>query len=164
MRGILIKLAVFDFDGVFTDNKVYISACGESARCHRGDGIGLEKLKASGIHILIITQEPDGIADKRCAKLGISCITGSDNKYKNLHQYISKLGILLKETAYMGNDINDLECMKAVGVPCCPADAVPEVKCIAKIITSRVGGDGCVRELCENILVLNSHIYVYQKE
>jgi len=152
IKNILIKitLVVFDFDGVFTNNKVIVSETGEeSVVCDRSDGIGLSMIKSRGIKMLILSTEKNPVVSKRAAKLPIRCIQGVDNKKEKLIEIAAEWKIPLENIAFLGNDINDLECLRVVGLPVVVADAYPEVKKIAKIILTKKGGEGAVREFCE---------------
>jgi 3-deoxy-D-manno-octulosonate 8-phosphate phosphatase (KDO 8-P phosphatase) len=147
-----IKFLAFDFDGVFTDNIVYTTEDGkESVACWRSDGLGLAKIKQLGIPIWVISTETNPVVSKRCKKLGINCIQGCNDKLEALSDLLAKNGILFNETAYVGNDINDTDCLKSVGVPIVVADAHSDVMSLAKYITIRPGGRGAVREICDLI-------------
>jgi len=143
----MIKLVAFDFDGVFTNNMVYVDEKGnETVRCCRSDGIGLRKLGRLGIATVVISSEMNPVVKARCQKLGIQCIQTRD-----------KLSALLaletppQNTAFLGNDTNDLECLKAVWLPIVTRDAHPDVIPYAKYVTSLNGGEGAVREVCDLI-------------
>ncbi|MCM8830679.1 MAG: HAD hydrolase family protein [Candidatus Omnitrophica bacterium] len=156
-----IKLVVFDFDGVFTDNRVLVFEDGsEAVFCHRGDGLGLGLLKKSGLNILVISSETNSVVAARCRKLNLDCIQGCQNKFEVLKEKASQLNISLKEVAYLGNDINDIECLKNVGLAACVRDSHPEIFKYCKYVTSACGGFGAVREFCDIILKAKS---TYQK-
>jgi YrbI family 3-deoxy-D-manno-octulosonate 8-phosphate phosphatase len=141
-------LFVYDFDGVLTDNRVYFSEDGkESVCCNRSDGLAIGKIKKIGITQMIVSTEINRIVSARAAKLDIPVIQGVTNKRDALLEYCDKLSVNLKDTLYIGNDINDLEAMLAVGFPVCPKDAYPEIKKIAKLVIPVSGGDGVIREL-----------------
>lgn len=149
-----IKLVAFDFDGVFTDNTVYVSESGqEMVRCWRGDGLGLQKLKKLGIEIVVISTESNPVVKARCAKLGLNCVCNSGNKLNALHKFVD--GRFKKsEIAFVGNDINDIECLKAVGMPIIVKDAHADVRSQLSDtpnlhVTNTVGGQGAVREVCD---------------
>lgn len=147
-----VRLVVFDFDGVFTDNSVYVMEDGrEAVRCFRGDGLGLEKLRLCGIETVIISTETNQVVAARAKKLKIDCIYGCSDKLDTLEQYVLSRGIPLEQVAYVGNDINDLECLKAVGFPLVVQDAHPDVIASACYQTNRPGGYGAVREVCDFI-------------
>lgn len=148
-----IKLIVFDFDGVFTNNKVYLDEEGcESVQCNRGDGMGISLLKKTRIPLFILSTEKNPIVLKRAEKLGIPAFNNIENKLQFLEEYISKSNISSDSVCYVGNDVNDLECLKKVGLPVVPSDAHEEVKKLARIILKNKGGDGAVREFCDMFL------------
>ncbi len=149
-----IKTLVLDFDGVFTDNKVYINQKGEEmVMCDRGDGMGLELLrKKTNIDILVLSKETNPVVSARCRKLNIECYQSIENKIELLKKIINKKGQNLQETCYVGNDINDSECLKAVGIPTVVSDAHSSVIPLAKLVLRKKGGHGAIRELCDMIL------------
>jgi 3-deoxy-D-manno-octulosonate 8-phosphate phosphatase (KDO 8-P phosphatase) len=147
-----VRLVVFDFDGVFTDNRVWVNERGEEALAFsRSDGLGLRRLDEIGVGYLIVSMEKNPIVAARAKKLGAECVHGVDDKLPIVREHAKRLGVTLDETAYVGNDVNDAECLAAVGLPVVPADAWPEVVPLARLVLSRRGGDGCVRELCDTI-------------
>ena len=149
----LIQMVVFDFDGVFTDNRVLVMQDGtEGVFCSRADGFGLAALRSAGVQSLVISKEVNPVVGERCKKLRIPCIQGCDNKQEVLTREIRQLGISLERVAYVGNDINDIECLEIVGLPVCVADAWPPVKEFSKIVTKAKGGYGAVREFCDFIV------------
>ena len=149
-----VKLFVLDFDGVLTDNKVYVNQDGtESVRCSRGDGMGLERLRTlTDVEVFILSKETNPVVKARSTKLKIPCINACDNKIEELKKIASKKRLTSKQVAYIGNDLNDVECLKWVGVSISVADARNEVKNISKIVTTKKGGEGAVREVCEMII------------
>ena len=147
-----LALIVFDFDGVFTDNKVIVSEQGmESVICCRSDGMGLSKLRGIGMDMMILSTEKVPIAQVRAKKLKIDCIHDCEDKLRQLNEIILAKGISLENVAFVGNDINDLECLKVVGFPVCVNDAYPEVKEVCSIVLTKNGGEGAVREFCDLI-------------
>ncbi|MEM1211458.1 MAG: acylneuraminate cytidylyltransferase [Planctomycetota bacterium] len=148
-----IDAVVFDFDGVFTDNRVVLSEAGvESAVCSRGDGMGIDRLRATGVPLLVLSKEPVPIVMKRCEKLRLECLHGIDDKLPALRQWLGGRGLDLSRTVYMGNDINDYQCLAAAGCGVVVADAHPAVMPVADLVLTRNGGDGAVRELCDLIV------------
>jgi len=148
-----VKLAVFDFDGVFTDNRVLVfQDGGEAVFCNRSDGLGLEMLRRSGVQVLVLSKEKNPVVSARCRKLALECRQGIDLKAAVLREEAEKRGIDLAQTAYLGNDVNDLECLRLVGLPACVADAYPEVKAVSRHCTRAPGGFGAVREFCDLLL------------
>jgi YrbI family 3-deoxy-D-manno-octulosonate 8-phosphate phosphatase len=147
-----VRFAVFDFDGVFTDNRVWVNERGEEALAFsRSDGLGLRRLDEVGVRYLIVSMEKNAIVAARAKKLEVDCVQGVDDKLSVVQDRAVDLGVALEETAFLGNDINDAECLRAVGVPVVPADAWPEVKPLAHWVLSRPGGNGCVREFCDAV-------------
>ena len=148
-----IKLVVFDFDGVFTDNRVLTLEDGtEGVFCNRSDGFGISLLKKNNIHYVVISKERNPVVSVRCAKLKIPCIQCVDDKLAVLKEKSAQWAIPLEQIAYLGNDINDVECLKAVGLPAVVADAYPPILKYAKYITKTPGGYGAVREFCDFLL------------
>jgi 3-deoxy-D-manno-octulosonate 8-phosphate phosphatase (KDO 8-P phosphatase) len=147
-----VRFAVFDFDGVFTDNRVWVNERGEELLAFsRSDGLGLRRLDEVGVKYLIVSTEPNPIVGARAVKMNADCVQGVDDKLAVLFERTEQLGVALGETAYVGNDVNDVECLRAVGCPVVPADAWPEVRSLAKWVLSRAGGTGCVREFCDAV-------------
>ena len=147
-----IRFAVFDFDGVFTDNRVWVNERGEEFLAFtRSDGLGLRRLDEVGVQYLIVSMERNPIVGARAEKLRADCVQGVDDKLSVLHERTQQLTVSMNETAFVGNDINDAECLRAVGVPVVPADAWPEVRSLASWVLSRPGGAGCVREFCDAV-------------
>ena len=145
-----VRLLGFDFDGVFTDNKVYVFQDGsEAVCCYRGDGLGLDKLKRLGIQPVIISTEVNPVVGARGRKLGVRCLQGCDDKRVVLQQYVEELGLSMEQVGYVGNDINDLSCLRAVGLPIVVRDAHPDVVRVAFYQTELAGGQGAVREVCD---------------
>jgi N-acylneuraminate cytidylyltransferase len=148
-----VGAVVFDFDGVMTDDRVTVSADGrESVACHRGDGLGVERLRASGLPMAVLSRERDPVVAARCAKLGLEVEQGLDDKVPRLLAWLAARGIDPAQAVYVGNDVNDLGAMAAVGCPVAPADAHPEVLRSARLVLDRPGGAGAVRELADLIL------------
>lgn len=147
-----IHLIVFDFDGVFTDNAVYVDQNGiEGVRCSRSDGIGLSRLKEIGIDAVVLSTEENPVVSSRCKKLKVACIQGISDKKKALRYLLKKRKIDASAVAFVGNDVNDIAVMEMVGFPIAVADAYPEVLEIAKWKTVCHGGFGAVREICDTI-------------
>lgn len=145
-----IHLVAFDFDGVFTDNTVYVFEDGsEAVRCFRGDGIGLRKLERLGIATVIISTETNPVVSARSRKLGIRCVQGCEDKRTTLKTLIQEMGLSLRQVAFVGNDINDLPCLTCVGLPIVIKDAHPDVIPYAQYQTRAQGGQGAVREICD---------------
>ena len=145
-----VKLLAFDFDGVFTDNAVYISDDGrEMVRCERSEGIGLRKVEAAGVGTIVISTETNPVVTLRSAKLAVRCIQSCTDKRAALDELLSELSLSLDQVAFVGNDVNDLPCLSVVGLPIVVQDAHEDVLPFAKYITRRPGGHGAVREVCD---------------
>ena len=148
-----LALLVLDFDGVMTDNRVLVTDDGrEAAFCNRSDGMGLSALRHAGVPMLILSTKKVPIVVHRARKLKLECVHGSDDKWASLKELLDARGIDPDRVAYVGNDVNDLDCMEHVGFPISVADGYPEVLRVAKYITRRPGGFGAVREVCDAIL------------
>lgn len=168
-----VKLLVLDHDGVLTDNYVYLNQDGvETCRYSRADGLGIERVKAAGLMVLVLSSERNPIVAARCLKLNIPHIQGVQNKIEALREYWPNL----ETAAYVGNDLNDLECLREVRFPFIVQDAEPsllDALCtFGRVnefrpatgywldqdmqrqvrVTARKGGEGAVREVCEMIL------------
>ena len=145
---------LFDFDGVFTNNKVYVSETGvETVRCDRSDGWGLSQLKKSGIKIAVLSTEVNPVVTARCNKLGLECRQGlGEKKYEAFINWCAENEIAPEDTIFIGNDANDSECIRAAGCGVVPADAYPAAMDVADMVLKRNGGEGAVRELCELVL------------
>ena len=147
-----VRFTVFDFDGVFTDNRVWVNERGEEMLAFtRSDGLGLRRLDEVGVRYLIVSTEPNPIVGARAEKLRVDCVQGVDDKLAVVRERTEAAGVPLEAVAYVGNDVNDAECLRAVGVPVVPADAWPEVRPLARWVLSRPGGAGCVREFCDGV-------------
>ena len=148
-----VRLLVLDFDGVMTDNKVLVSEDGaEAVWCHRGDGWGIAQLKQRGVKIIVISTESNRVVAARCRKLGLDFIQACSEKLPALKRVVDEHGLSRRQVAYVGNDVNDLECLQWVGVSIAVADSMPEVRAAAGLITSRSGGAGAVREVADWII------------
>ncbi len=145
-----IKLVAFDFDGVFTDNSVYVLQDGtEAVMCSRSDGLGLSALKKCGIQTIIISTETNPVVTARSKKLKIKCIQSCDDKLTELKKVAKEIGVTLDEIAFVGNDVNDLKCLSNVALPIVTQDAHPDVIPLGLYRTANCGGHGAVREVCD---------------
>ena len=125
---IQIELLVYDFDGVMTDNTVYVNEEGNETVSNRSDGLAISKIKKLSVKQIIISTEKSKVVSARAKKLNIDCFTGIENKESVLKEFCSQNEINLKKVGYVGNDINDLEAMKLVGTTFCPSDSHPKIK------------------------------------
>jgi len=147
-----VSLFVYDFDGVLTDNKVFVDEDGrETVCCNRSDGLAISKIKGMGITQLIISTEKNKVVSARAQKLGIPVIQDVGNKKNALLDFCEKSNVNPEDVLYIGNDINDLEAMLVIGFPVCPKDACPEIKKIAKLVLPISGGNGVIRKLLDYI-------------
>ena len=145
-----IRFIAFDFDGVFTDNMVYTFEEGcEAVKCSRSEGLGLKKIKDLGIGMHVISTEENKVVAARCRKLGLPYTHGCENKLAVLIEILKERNIPLEQAAYIGNDINDIPCLEKVGFPIVVQDAHPDVLKYARYRTTRAGGNGAVREICD---------------
>jgi YrbI family 3-deoxy-D-manno-octulosonate 8-phosphate phosphatase len=149
-----IKLLLLDFDGTLTDNKVYTSQDGtELVKCDRGDGLGLEMLrKKTDVEIMIISKEKNPVVNARAKKLNIPVIQGTDKKIKEYEKEVKKRKLKDEQVCFVGNDINDIECIQKAGMGIAVADAYEPAKKVADYITLKNGGHGAVREVCDLII------------
>lgn len=148
-----VKAVIFDFDGVFTDNRVIVSTTGEEfVVCDRGDGMGTNLLAGAGIKMLILSKEKNAVVTSRGKKLNIEVIQGCDDKLPELIKWLQKNNVDAQQAAYIGNDINDLECLGHVGVAVIPADAHHSVIATATWILQHNGGRGAIREFADTLL------------
>ncbi len=149
----IVGAVVFDFDGVFTDNRVYVNETGEEAvACNRSDGWGTAELRKSGVEVLVLSTEENPVVSARCSKLSIPCLQGQREKVVALRRWLSEKSVDADNTVYVGNDVNDLDCLQLVGCGIVVADAHPRVFPAAQIVLQNVGGDGAVREVVDMIL------------
>lgn len=143
-----IKVIVSDFDGVMTDNRVWIDESGKETVCvNRADGQAVHMLREMGINLVIMSTEKNGVVSKRAEKLKIECIQSISDKAECLKKYCADKRIFFQNVAYIGNDINDFEALKLAGIKVVPSDAYEEVKAIADYVTEAVGGRGVIREV-----------------
>jgi YrbI family 3-deoxy-D-manno-octulosonate 8-phosphate phosphatase len=152
-----IEFIVFDFDGVFTDNNVYTDQNGnESVISSKFDGFGLKKIKDLGISLFILSTEKNKVVEKRAKKLEIGFLQGlsSEEKAIELKKLVENNNLDYDSVAYMGNDINDIQCLADCGLPIVVNDCHPEVIKYADYITDTKGGHGAVREVCDIIEAL----------
>jgi len=145
-----IDLVVFDFDGVMTDNTAIVDERGrEAVRVNRADGLGIDRLRALGVPMLILSTERNPIVTARAAKLQIEVEHGIAEKGTRLADIVDARGIDAARVIYLGNDVNDLACFRLVGWPVAVADAHPKVRAAARHVLAKPGGGGAVRELCD---------------
>ena len=146
-----IKMLVLDVDGTLTDGRIYIGPNGETMKAFDvKDGYGIVHLKKYGIIPVIITGRNSAIVENRMRELQIEeCYQGVDNKLKKLKEVAQKYRIRPEEIAYIGDDLNDLQCICFSGVSGCPGDALPEIRSRVKYVCKSDGGRGAVREFID---------------
>lgn len=149
-----IKLFLTDCDGCLTDGGMYYSENGdELKKFNTRDGMGFALLRQKGIITGIITSEDVELNRRRAAKLKLDILeSGCKDKLTVIKSICNERGLGLNNVCYIGDDINDIEVIKAVGFGCCPSDAIQEVKDVAKYITNASGGTGVIREVVEKII------------
>lgn len=144
------RLLGFDFDGVFTDNAVYVFEDGrEAVRCYRGDGLGLRRLEQVGVLPVIVSGETNPVVLARSRKLQVRCIHGCQDKLTAVQELAAEQGLTLEQVGFVGNDINDAAVLAQVGLAIVVHDAHPDVLPLAHYRTQRPGGYGAVREVCD---------------
>lgn len=144
---------VLDFDGVLTDDRVWTDVEGrESVACSRGDGLGIERLRRAGVPMLVLSKEQNPVVAARCAKLRLECRQGIDDKLPALRAWARENEFDLSSLVYVGNDVNDLACLQAVGCGAVPHDAHPDARAVAHLILDAPGGRGAVRALADLVL------------
>ncbi len=150
-----LELIVFDFDGVLTDNRVLVMENGlEAVFCNRADGLAFDMLRAADMPVMILSTEKNPVVAKRAAKLRVPVLQGIGDKRQALADHCHEAGVDLARVVFIGNDVNDISAMQAVGFPIAVADAHAAVKEIAWTVLSTKGGDGVARELVEQVLSL----------
>lgn len=148
-----MRLVVFDFDGVFTDNAVWVSQDGtESVRCWRSDGLGLGRLRVAGVAAVIVSTETNPVVSARGRKLGLPVHQAVEDKGEAVRRICTELDIDLRHAMYVGNDINDIPAFKVVGVPVAVANSHPDIFPFVKLRSTSAGGYGAVREICDWIV------------
>jgi 3-deoxy-D-manno-octulosonate 8-phosphate phosphatase (KDO 8-P phosphatase) len=149
-----ISTFIFDVDGVLTDGTITVTTDGEMLRTMNiKDGFALKTAIDAGFNMCIISGGSNEGVRTRLAALGIKDIfLGAHNKIEQLNSYLDQHNVSKSEVLYMGDDIPDFPVMELVGLPCCPQDAVPEIKAISKYISHKNGGKGAVRDVIEQVL------------
>jgi 3-deoxy-D-manno-octulosonate 8-phosphate phosphatase (KDO 8-P phosphatase) len=149
-----IKLLVCDVDGVFSDGRIYLGNDGEELKAfHTKDGLGIKSLGNSGVDVAIITGRTSAIVKNRMTALNVKhIIQGQENKLPALIELAKELNLALTQIAYIGDDVPDIACIKAVGLGIAVQDAHPLTLRAADYITFTRGGFGAVRETCDLIM------------
>lgn len=148
-----LHLVILDFDGVLTDDRVWVDREGrEMVAAHRGDGMGLSRLRRAGVEVRVLSSEVDGVVAARCRKLGIPVEQGVKDKGAVLDRWFAEAGLTREQVIFVGNDVNDLPAFDRVDFSVAVADAHAEVRRRARWVLQRRGGHGAVRELADFIL------------
>jgi YrbI family 3-deoxy-D-manno-octulosonate 8-phosphate phosphatase len=145
-----IRLLLFDFDGVFTDNAVFVFEDGrEAVRCSRFDGIGLRRLERAGVEAVILSTEVNPVVAARARKLKIGVRQGLQDKVAAAEALCAERGLALFACGFVGNDVNDIPLLQRVGLPLGVADSHPDIRPHVRWLTVHAGGQGAVREVCD---------------
>ena len=154
-----IRLFATDVDGVLTDAGMYYAESGnEWKKFNTRDGMGIKLLQRAGLITAIVTQERTKLVARRAEKLAIPELhQGVMDKLSLVREMAARHGLTLKQVAYIGDDVNDLEALKAVGFSATPADGLPQVAAVVDYICQKKGGEGAVREIIEMILEAHQH-------
>ncbi len=154
-----ITTFVFDVDGVLTDGTVLLLEDGlQARRMHVKDGLALQMALKNGYNVVIISGAYSEPVLQRMQYLGITEVfLATKNKKEFLNNYFSQKEIDWQQVLFMGDDLPDIPVLQSAGLPCCPADAIPEAKNASKYISAINGGSGCVRDVIEKVLKLNDH-------
>lgn len=151
-----IKLLVLDIDGVLTDGGVYFTESGdEFKKFNVKDGLGIKQVVKEGIRVGFLSAGRTlKLIQRRADTLNVEMVyVGNERKIDVLTEWTKKLKISFSETAYIGDDVNDIECMGKCFFSACPADAVERVRKSVNVVLKKKGGEGCVREFIEKFLV-----------
>ena len=153
-RLLKITTFIFDYDGVMTDGTVYMDSAGDPLRTSNvKDGYALQLASKLGYHVAVISGAIVTNIVKRLNSLGVKDVfTGVPDKVVKLEEFMKHYGLTADQIVYMGDDIPDMNVMRYVGMPACPADAADEIKQISAFVSSRPGGKGCVRDIIEQTL------------
>ena len=151
---IKIRALVFDVDGVLSQETIGATSQGELLRStNTKDGYALRLASMSGLHVAIISGGNEESIRLRYGRIGVKDIfLGCSVKTEKLKMLLDKYDLTADEVLYMGDDIPDYKVMKAVGLPCCPRDAAPEIREISVYVSHKDGGRGCVRDVTEQVL------------
>ena len=150
-----IELIICDFDGVLTDNRVWVDQDGrESVAAYRSDSIRVKEMRAAGVEVLILSSEPNPVVAARAKKMGVEAIhgVGIHEKGRVMREILEQKNVGAENVIFVGNDLNDLPCFEIAGWSVAVADAYPEVIRAADFVLSRPGGHGALRELCDLLL------------
>ena len=159
-----IDAFVFDFDGVLTNNFVYMDQNGiESVACSRADGLAFDLLRKLNKPAYILSTEKNSVVTARANKLQITALQGVGDKVEGIKELAVKEGVDIQNILYVGNDLNDYRVMQLCGFTACPSDSHEAIKSISTIVLRAKGGDGIVRELLEDVFGLDFIEILYNK-
>jgi YrbI family 3-deoxy-D-manno-octulosonate 8-phosphate phosphatase len=150
-----IDLIICDFDGVITDNRVWVDQDGtEFVAAYRSDSIGVQALRTIGVEVMILSSEPNRVVEARARKMGVQVVhgVGIHDKGRVMRDILEQKNLRAENVVYVGNDVNDLPCFEVAGWSVAVADAYPEVIRAADHVLSKPGGHGALRELCDLVL------------
>jgi YrbI family 3-deoxy-D-manno-octulosonate 8-phosphate phosphatase len=148
-----VDLVVLDFDGVLTDNRVWVDEEGhEMVAANRSDSMGLHALRSAGVKVMVLSTEVNPVVTARCRKMKVPVYQGIVDKAGALPGILEEMGATAEHTIYLGNDTNDIPCFPMVACALVVADAQTDARMAADVILSRTGGHGVVRELCDLII------------
>ncbi len=145
-----VKLVIYDFDGVMTDNRVFVNQDGgESVAANRSDGLGIGMIRKLGVEQCILSTETNPVVSARAKKLGIEAMQSVSDKGAAIIELAASKGVSLTDVLYVGNDVNDSDAMGLAGFKVAPADAHPAILALADYVTEAPGGFGVIRELAD---------------
>jgi|APSaa5957512535_1039671.scaffolds.fasta_scaffold104948_1 3-deoxy-D-manno-octulosonate 8-phosphate phosphatase (KDO 8-P phosphatase) len=160
-----VRLFIFDFDGVLTNNIVHLDHLGnELVSCSRSDGLAFDLLRKKNKDVRIISTETNPVVNARARKLKVPVLQGVSNKYDLLKEIVNNENLEFEQICYVGNDINDYHAMKLCGLKVCPADSHKKIIEISDVVLSSKGGQGVVRELVEGVFQVDILEVLYIKE
>ena len=161
MRIEALEAIIFDFDGVLTTNRVYVSQDGsETVCCHRGDGLGFDFLRTTSLKLFILSTETNPVVTQRAKKLNVPVRQGVANKRAVLKKLCLEEGMAMSRVLFVGNDLNDYSAMALAGYSACPSDSHPSIRKMASFVLKTAGGQGIVRELVEDLFEIDLLSYV----
>jgi YrbI family 3-deoxy-D-manno-octulosonate 8-phosphate phosphatase len=149
-----VDLVISDFDGVITDNRVWVNEDGlEFVAAYRSDSIGVQLLREMGVEVMILSSEPNRVVEARARKMGVHVIhgVGIHEKGRVMREILEQRNVKAENVIYIGNDVNDLPCFEVAGWSVAVADAYPELIQTADYVLSKDGGHGALREVCDLI-------------
>ena len=151
-----VDVIIFDFDGVLTDNSVYLNDSGEEwVKCSRSDGLAFDVLRKLNKCVFILSTEKNKVVSERAKKLKVGVIQSIDNKLDAIDIILKQSNSSLERTLYVGNDLNDHKIMELCGYTACPSDSHLLIKNISQFVLNSPGGYGVAREVIEDVFGLN---------